>query len=148
MGRDNRTSPFHGMSEEAGLSTTQGLRLAKFDEKRLARETMVLGRHCNLVDWAINEPRVATGFIEWDQHTEVPYPFPHNEVHFAMSGSAEYTYTTYPHHMEERREIVEQGTICLIRFGSMVSVRPIESPYRVVYVVMPMPETPYQPFDS
>jgi ethanolamine utilization protein EutQ (cupin superfamily) len=122
-----------------------GLRVAAFDTDRLRRETMMLGGQRYLVDWAINEPSCCAGFIEWDQPTDVPYPFPHNEVHYAISGRAEYTFTYHPFHMDQRVVVVEAGTICLIRFGSSVSIRPLESPYRVVYVVMPMPETPYEP---
>ncbi|MEX2375882.1 MAG: hypothetical protein WD942_09920 [Dehalococcoidia bacterium] len=127
--------------------TPDGLRIESFDEEKFGPMDLVLGKQNLLIDWAINEPGCCAGFIEWEE-TKAPYPYCHNEVHYAITGSAEYTYTSYPFHMEEQTRLVNTGDICLIRYGTVAGIRPIERPYRTLYVVMPMPETPYQPFDD
>lgn len=124
------------------------LQIAAFDAARLRRETMLLGQHRFLCDWAVNDPEATAGFIEFDQPTVVPYPFPHTEMHYAISGSAEYRSTAFPAHEDERVDIVQAGSLCLIRFGSTVNITPLESPYRVAWVVMPPPPTPYQQEDA
>jgi hypothetical protein len=124
------------------------LRIAKFNEKNLRREVALLGRMQYLIDWAINEPSCCAGYMEFDVDLEQPFPFCHNEIHFALSGKAEYTFTSLPSHMEERTAILEPHDLCLIRYGTLLKWRILERPYRLIYVVMPMPEVPYKPFDE
>ena len=123
------------------------LRIAKFDEKKLQREVYHLGQSQFLIDWAINEPSCCAGFIEFDKDINQGFPFGHNEIHYVLSGKAEYTFTSQPAHMEERKAILAAGDLCLIRYGTAIKFHPIEQPFRVAYVVMPMPEVPYRPFD-
>lgn len=128
--------------------TGTGITTAAFDAASLRRETMLLGEHRFLCDWAVNHPEATAGFIEFDVPTVVPYPFPHTEMHVALSGRAEYHSTAFPAHQDEHVEVVEAGSLCLIHFGSRVNITPLESPYRVAWVVMPPPPTPYQQEDA
>jgi hypothetical protein len=123
------------------------LKIAKFDQGKLEREVMHLGTSKFLVDYAINEPGCCAGFIEFDMPNEKAFPFGHNEVHYVKSGRAEYTFTSFPKHMEERKAVVDEGDLILIQYGTAIKWRPLDKPFVVACVVMPMPEVPYQPFD-
>jgi hypothetical protein len=114
----------------------------------LDREVRFLGQEQWLVDWAVNEPSCGTGWIEFD-HEIMNHPviFSHNEIHYIVGGKAEYIYTSHPKHAEEQRVVVEDGDLCLIRYGTLLKVRPLDRPFRVVFVVMPMPEVPYRPYE-
>lgn len=123
------------------------LRVVKFNQENLRQEVYLRGKMECLVDWAINEPGCCAGFIEFNKVSEADYPFAHNEIHYVLSGKARYSFTSHPNYMEEGAETMEAGDLCLIRYGTMAKFEPLERPYRVLYVVMPMPEVPYRPFD-
>lgn len=89
-----------------------------------------------------NDSLTYTGLIEWPEPNKAPYPFVTNELHIPLCGKAEYTFTYAPEHNEEVTRDVAEGDIVLIRFGTYLSIRPIEEPYRCVYVMMPTQVAP------
>jgi hypothetical protein len=124
------------------------LRIASFDPSKLIRNSTHLGQISFLGDWAINLPACCAGFMEFDTANEQPFFFGHAEIHYVLGGTAEYVYTSQPDHNEERSEVLKAGDLCFINYGTAIRWRPIEEPFRIVFVVMPMPEVPYHPFDE
>lgn len=125
-----------------------GLRMTRFDEKKLSREVAARGTLDYLIDWAINEPWTFAGFLEWDKDVDAAFTFTHNEVQYVMSGKGKYIYTSHPEHMDEQTVAVEEGDLIRIRIGTSLRVEVVERPFRVSYAIMPAPEVPYVPFDT
>lgn len=118
------------------------IKIGKLDEKNMKRYDLLDGLNPVFLDIAVNDEKAFVGFEDWrpEAQSQTAWTFTHDEVHYAISGKAEITYTTPPWHTSDSKKtiIVEKGMTYLIPRGIRWNRKVIgNEPYRHLCVIMP-----------
>jgi hypothetical protein len=118
------------------------------DEKKMERLDLVEGRNPVWMDLSsrIISPVARIVFEEWRPEAQATdsWTFPFYEVHYALKGKAEITYTSPPYHFSETKRTitVEAGDVYLIPIGTRWTRKVIgNEPYLHLCIVINPPAT-------
>jgi len=123
----------------------------RLDETQMKRLDLVEGQNPVWIDPSsrISTPVARILFEEWrsEAQSTTTWTFPHYEVHYALKGKAELTYTSLPLHLaESKRTItVQAGDTYLIPIGTRWTRKVIgKEPYLHLCIVI----NPAVPFEA
>jgi mannose-6-phosphate isomerase-like protein (cupin superfamily) len=116
----------------------------RLDPKKMERFDLVEGK--NPV-WIDPSSRIISSvarivFEEWrpEAQSTTSWTFPFYEVHYALKGKAEITYTSLPHHLSETKRtiMVEAGDVYWIPIGTRWTRKVIgNEPYLHLCIIIP-----------
>lgn len=118
------------------------IRMGRFDETKMKRIDLADGRNPVFIDVVVGDQDVSLAFEDWrpEAQSTTDWTFYHDEVHYAISGKAEITYTSPPWHTSDTKRtiVVEKGMTYFIPRGTRWSRKVIgNEPYRHLCVIMP-----------
>ena len=112
----------------------------RFDPKRMKRIDIKQGRHSVWAHVLLSDPEGTLIVEEWrpERQADDEYTFYHSEMHYALSGKAELTYSMPPFYDKWETMTVEGGDAYLIPKGLCWKRKVLgEEPYRHLCVIMP-----------
>jgi mannose-6-phosphate isomerase-like protein (cupin superfamily) len=118
----------------------------RLDQTKMERIDLAEGENPVWMDFSsrIATPAARIVFEEWrpEAQSTTSWTFPFNEVHYALKGKAEITYTSPPFHSSETKRTitVEAGDVYLIPIGTRWRRKVIgNEPYLHLCVVISPP---------